>query len=386
MGRRPVESQQRDDRDARFMTASQVHYGLLGGGVNKRSLGAAALECAAHALRARGVGRLGAPGRGRRSGVAAGGAASSPDGFLLGLPALPAGPDRRPGTGGMALVAGRRAGLWLLGAAAVLLLVIAGARLPGVAALAGATHRRPRSSRAALPRRRRRSTAMGLVPRSCPRDRARLRPGRGARASAGRTGGRRAALPDGRGQPDPRPRPLPRAGLRRGTLSRLPSGDRSRRTIACADANGEIYSLHALGLSLLVLPAYAVASYAGASFFMALLAVWLALEIRGVLRETIRREGADGRRPGSWPSARRSCIYAGLDLHGDPGRSGRGARPALRSARPTLSSRRRSCVGVRPRLPAVAQRAVRDPGRACSRSRARAAVPAGDGAGPLRPR
>jgi hypothetical protein len=47
---------------------------------------------------------------------------------------------------------------------------------------------------------------------------------------------------------------------------------------------GAIYSLHAVGLSLLVLPAYALAGYAGASFFMALLAVWLAYEMRELLR------------------------------------------------------------------------------------------------------
>ncbi len=43
---------------------------------------------------------------------------------------------------------------------------------------------------------------------------------------------------------------------------------------------GEIYSIHAVGLSLLVLPAYVLGGYAGASFFMALLAALLALQIR----------------------------------------------------------------------------------------------------------
>jgi hypothetical protein len=47
--------------------------------------------------------------------------------------------------------------------------------------------------------------------------------------------------------------------------------------------DGQIYSVHALGLSLLILPAYAAAGYAGASYFMALLAVALALEIRRLL-------------------------------------------------------------------------------------------------------
>lgn len=52
-------------------------------------------------------------------------------------------------------------------------------------------------------------------------------------------------------------------------------------------SDGRIYSLHALGLSLLVLPAYAIAGYAGASFFMAGLAVLLALELRRLLHDVV---------------------------------------------------------------------------------------------------
>ena len=48
---------------------------------------------------------------------------------------------------------------------------------------------------------------------------------------------------------------------------------------------GQIYSLHAVGLSLLILPAYAFGGYAGASFFMALLAAFLIRELRGLVRE-----------------------------------------------------------------------------------------------------
>jgi hypothetical protein len=51
---------------------------------------------------------------------------------------------------------------------------------------------------------------------------------------------------------------------------------------------GEIFSLHALGLSLLILPAYALAGYPGASLFMALLAAVLAWEIRELLRGLAR--------------------------------------------------------------------------------------------------
>jgi hypothetical protein len=44
--------------------------------------------------------------------------------------------------------------------------------------------------------------------------------------------------------------------------------------------HGEIYSLHAVGLSVLILPAWAAAGYAGVTVFMALLAALLANEVR----------------------------------------------------------------------------------------------------------
>jgi hypothetical protein len=52
---------------------------------------------------------------------------------------------------------------------------------------------------------------------------------------------------------------------------------------------GEIYSLHALGLSILILPAYALAGYTGASLFLALLAALLAREIRELVRALAAR-------------------------------------------------------------------------------------------------
>ncbi|MEE8218810.1 MAG: hypothetical protein V3S03_07560 [Vicinamibacteria bacterium] len=54
---------------------------------------------------------------------------------------------------------------------------------------------------------------------------------------------------------------------------------------------GEIYSLHAVGLSVLVLPAYALAGYVGASVFLALLAALLAREIREWVRALSGRDG-----------------------------------------------------------------------------------------------
>lgn len=47
---------------------------------------------------------------------------------------------------------------------------------------------------------------------------------------------------------------------------------------------GQIYSLHAVGLSVLILPAYWAFGYAGASFFMALLAALLVRELRRLVR------------------------------------------------------------------------------------------------------
>src|SRR5205814_1087641 len=74
---------------------------------------------------------------------------------------------------------------------------------------------------------------------------------------------------------------------------------------------GAIYSLHAVGLSLLVLPAYAIGSYAGASFFMALLGVLLALELRALLRAAL---GEAETEPAAWVLALSPPLvhYAGL--------------------------------------------------------------------------
>jgi hypothetical protein len=57
--------------------------------------------------------------------------------------------------------------------------------------------------------------------------------------------------------------------------------------------DGVIYSIHAVGLSLLILPAYALGGYPAASFFMALLAALLAREMRLLLRTLPGGEGAE---------------------------------------------------------------------------------------------
>ena len=54
---------------------------------------------------------------------------------------------------------------------------------------------------------------------------------------------------------------------------------------------GEIYSLHAVGLSILILPAWALAGYAGVTVFMALLAALVAREVREWVRALTDRDG-----------------------------------------------------------------------------------------------
>ena len=117
--------------------------------------------------------------------------------------------------------------------------------------------------------------------------------------------------------------------------------------------DGEIYSLHAVGLSLLVLPAYALGGYAGASFFMALLAALLAREIR----ELVRAACGTGplAEPRRWIAALSPPLlhYAGLVFTEVPAALRR--RPAPLAARGTGPV----AVGAGPRAPALAERALR---------------------------
>jgi hypothetical protein len=55
--------------------------------------------------------------------------------------------------------------------------------------------------------------------------------------------------------------------------------------------DGAIYSLHAVGLSLLILPAYAAGGYAAVSFFMAVLGVATAWQVRELVGETLADDG-----------------------------------------------------------------------------------------------
>jgi hypothetical protein len=55
--------------------------------------------------------------------------------------------------------------------------------------------------------------------------------------------------------------------------------------------DGAIYSLHAVGLSILILPAWALGGYAGVTVFMAFLAALVALEVREWVRALTGRDG-----------------------------------------------------------------------------------------------
>ena len=102
--------------------------------------------------------------------------------------------------------------------------------------------------------------------------------------------------------------------------------------------DGAIYSLHAVGLSILILPAWALAGYAGVTVFMALLAALVALEVREWVRELTGRDGHCG--AAGWVVALSPPLvhYAGLVFtevpaalalsFGPPARAAAGLGPA----------------------------------------------------------
>src|SRR5258708_3794340 len=214
----------------RFMTASQITIGLPGGEIN--CSGAPAIESAP--MRARAAVIAGWATAAVALAVAAGGAASGPDGWLLGLPSLPLALAAVVALTGLALLVGPGGGRWLWPVAPVLLLVVGGLAAGRVQVRVGPQADEPHCLMVA-------DSLIRDHDLSLERDYA-----------------------EGRYR-DFHPAPLAPHYRVRGK-------------------GGEIYSLHAVGLSLIVLPAYAVASYAGASFLMALLGVWLAWELRALLR------------------------------------------------------------------------------------------------------
>jgi hypothetical protein len=75
---------------------------------------------------------------------------------------------------------------------------------------------------------------------------------------------------------------------------------------------GDIYSLHAVGLSVLILPAWALGGYAGVTVFMALLAALVAVEVRAWVKELTGREALA--EAAGWAAAMSPPLihYAGL--------------------------------------------------------------------------
>jgi len=209
--------------------------------------------------------------------LAAGGAASRPGGWLLGVPHVAALVVTAVAVALVAWRSGVAGGNWALGLAFIPALLLVGAPIPGLRALSGPP-----------------LTALALA-------------------------GMAAALASSRRLP-PRWLLLPAAfAIHSGVAMRVqsqvgPEGDEPHYLMV-ADSllrdhdvslerdyaegryrvfhpgdlaphyrvrgrHGEIYSLHAVGLSVLILPAYALGGYAAASFFMALLAALLAREVR----------------------------------------------------------------------------------------------------------
>ena len=221
--------------------------------------------------------------------MAAGGAAARPDAWLLGAPTALALVTGAAVLAGLAVLTRGAAGAVLAGLWPVVLLVVLGVRLPGVAALAG----RPiavlvlAAAIGALARARPRWAGAAFLPVVA------LVYGLAAARVQAQVG------PEG---DEPHYLMVADSLLRDHDLS-LERDYAEGRYRAFHPAplephyrvrgrGGAIYSLHAVGLSVLLLPAYALAGYAGASFFMALLAVWLAHETRALLRTWVD-EAAD---------------------------------------------------------------------------------------------
>ena len=222
--------------------------------------------------------------------IAAGGAASSPDGYFLGLPRLIPGLGLVVAMAVVWLIAGRGAGRWWLGAAPLVLLVILGARLPGIAPLAGPPMAVLWIAGAVL-------ALAAAPPRWAP---AAFLP---VVALVYGLAAARVQVQVGPEGDEPHYLMVADSLLHDHDLSLEQDYAEGRYRAFHPEPlaphyrvrgrDGAIYSLHAVGLSLLVLPAYAAANYAGASFLMALLGVWLAFEVRALLRASLG-EGAEG--------------------------------------------------------------------------------------------
>src|SRR5438445_6548952 len=209
--------------------------------------------------------------------MAAGGAAARPDAWLLGAPPALALVTGAAVLAGLAVLTRGAAGAILAGFWPVVLRVVLGVRVPGVAALAG----RPiavlvlAAAAGALALARPRWAGAAFLPVVA------LVYGLAAARVQAQVG------PEG---DEPHYLMVADSLLRDHDVSlERDYADGRYRSFHPGDLaphyrvrgrHGEIFSLHAVGLSVLVLPAYAAGGYPAASFFMALLAALLAREVR----------------------------------------------------------------------------------------------------------
>ena len=222
--------------------------------------------------------------------IAAGGAASRPDGWVLGLPGWAWTFAALAALGAVAAWAGPPKGRVFLGLLPLALAVLFGVRIPGIAALAGAP--------------------LCALVLGCLAGIVAVAPPRGQSAAFlpvialvyGLAAARVQAQVGPEGD-EPHYLMVADSLLHDHDLSLERDYEEGRyRAFHPAPLaphyrvrgrGGAIYSLHAVGLSLLVLPAYALGSYPGASYFMALVGVFVAYELRALLRDWLGG-GADG--------------------------------------------------------------------------------------------
>src|SRR5438552_3470854 len=214
--------------------------------------------------------------------LAAGGAASRPGGWMLGVPPAWAFAFAAAVAAMLAWRTSVDAGAWALGLAVVPLLLSSGVPLPGLRALSGPLLAALALAAAAiaLSRTGRRPPPWLLLPAAF------------AAYAAVATRVQAQVGPEG---DEPHYLMVADSLLRDHDVSlERDYADGRYRSFHPGDLaphyrvrgrHGEIFSLHAVGLSVLVLPAYAAGGYPAASFFMALLAALLAREVRELARE-----------------------------------------------------------------------------------------------------
>jgi hypothetical protein len=213
--------------------------------------------------------------------LAAGGAASRPAGWLLGVPSVPALVVTAAAVALVAWRSGVAGGTWALGLAFIPVFLLVGAPIPGLSALSGPplTALVLAAVVAAIAAARRLPPRWLLLPAAFA-----IHSGVSMRVQS-------QVGPEG---DEPHYLMVADSLLRDHDVSLERDYAEGRYRVfhpgdlaphyRVRGRHGEIFSLHAVGLSVLILPAYALGGYAAASFFMALLAALLAREVREAAR------------------------------------------------------------------------------------------------------